>query len=373
MRHDGSLNKDSGRVQFIKRFGKPIEEYDSFQRATQSLATLTMCSCRRMLPYYFIFLDQDPDSVIVQRKKDLFADDVGDNERYERLTAAYLKTLLEKGLAGKTVTNHLARVQGFFKNNARKLRLNMPRLKIPKARKRRKYSPSNEDVRLLFGKADCARDRLIVSLMYQNGPTPIDVSLLCVGDYPAEAWVYFERSRSKTGEVWRGVSMPDVCACLRDYLNVRGKVEAGERLFVGREGVLDSNGISQVVRELIGKTGLNNISGFKPTSLRDAFEDALVDAEIYSKTKEALMGHTSDIEHEYGGHSKMVSRLVEAMKKAYPLLCLNDANKVDSALVGLTKEDIEVFKEIKQDLPRLRELRDLLKSKELVHVDDPEK
>jgi hypothetical protein len=52
------------------------------------------------------------------------------------------------------------------------------------------------------------------------------------------------------------------------------------------------------------------------------------------------------------------------MKKAYPLLCLNDANKADAALAGLTKEDIEIFKEIKKELPLLREVRDLLKSKD---------
>lgn len=258
----------------------------------------------------------------------------------------------------------MGRIQGFFSNNGRRLSLDLPRLKLSKARKTRKYSPSNDDVRLLVGKADCARDKLIVALMYQNGPAPVDASLLCCGDYPVEPWVYFERSRSKTGEVWRGISTPDVCEYLKTYLNVRGNYKASDPLFVGREGTLDSEALSQIVHLLIVKANLAKISGFKPTSLRDAFEDALVDAEIYHKVKEALMAHSSSIEHEYGGHNKMVTRLVEAMKKAYPLLCLNDANKADAALAGLTKEDIEIFKEIKKELPLLREVRDLLKSKD---------
>jgi hypothetical protein len=74
------------------------------------------------------------------------------------------------------------------------------------------------------------------------------------------------------------------------------------------------------------KAGLYSIPGIKPTSLRDAFEDALADAETYHKTKETLMGHTSTIEHHYGSHNKMVSGLIEAMKKVYPLICLNEAN-----------------------------------------------
>jgi site-specific recombinase XerD len=350
---------------FIKHFGKPVEEFESFKRATEGYSKVNYCCARRVLPFYFLFLDQNPDQVIECRKRDLVSDDVTENERYERRTTAYLKDMLSKGLAGRTVSSHLGRIQGFYKNNARRLRLNMGRLKIPKGRKRRKYSPSNEEVRLLFNKADCARDKLIVALMYQNGPAPVDASLLCCGDYPLEPWIYFERSRSKTGEVWHSVSMPDVCECLRAYLNVRGAYQASDSLFFSREGVLDAAGISQVVHGLIGSVSeLKAISGFKPTSLRDAFEDALVDAEVYSKVKEALMGHVSSIEHEYGGHNKVISHLVEAMKKAYPLLCLNDSNKVDSALVGLTKEDVELFKEMKKELPLLREVRDLLKSRD---------
>jgi hypothetical protein len=60
----------------------------------------------------------------------------------------------------------------------------MRKLKIPKARRSHKFSPNNEEVWGLFAVADCARDKLIVALMYQNGPAPVDVSLLCCGDYP---------------------------------------------------------------------------------------------------------------------------------------------------------------------------------------------
>ena len=173
------------RDSFIKRFGKPIEEFDAFKRASEGYSRVNYCTARRVLPYYFLFLDQDPDQVIEDRKRDLISEDVTENERFERQTAAYLKGLLERGLAGRTVTSHLGRIQGFYKNNARRLRLNMGHLKIPKARKRRKYSPSNEEVHMLFNKADCARDKLVIALMYQNGPAPIDVSLLKVWRLPS--------------------------------------------------------------------------------------------------------------------------------------------------------------------------------------------
>lgn len=333
-----SVRSGSIRDQFIKRFGKPIEDFEAFKRATERLEESTFKTCRRILPYYFLYLEQTPDEVIAQRKLDMKNSDDDESERYERATALYVKSLIERGLSGNFVSNHLARVQGFFTNNGKRLSLDMGRQKISKARKRKKYSPTNEEVRILRSKADCSRDEFIVTLIYQNGPAPADVAKLCVGDYPSEPWQYFELTRSKTGEVWRGVSTPDVCACQKAYLNVRGKVRAGEPLFVSREGVLNNEGISTIVRNLIVKAEFGDNLGFKPTSLRDAFEDALVDAEIYHKVKEALMAHSSDIEHHYGGHNRMVAKLVEAMKRVYPLVCLTEYKVEGAVLNGLSVE-----------------------------------
>jgi len=93
---------------------------------------------------------------------------------------------------------------------------------------------------------------------------------------------------------------------------------------------------------LIEKSGLGGNDGFKPTSLRDALEDALVQANINHKIKEALMGHVSDIEHEYGGHNKLVINVVEAMKKTYPLLTLNGLTRVSSEQ-QVSKEEFEAM------------------------------
>jgi len=372
LRNNRELKDGCIRELFIKRFGKPIEEYESFKHATEGLKNSTYTSYRRMLPHYFLFIDEDPDSVIKQRKLDLLSEDDTQGERYERLTASFAKSLLERGLIGSFVVNHQSRVQGFFSNNGRRIGLIMRKLKIPKARRSHKYSPNNEVVRGLFALADSARDKLIVALMYQNGPSPVDVSLLRCGDYPSEPWTYFERSRSKTGEIWHGVSTPDVCECLKAYLKVRGKYKSEDLLFVGREGALKGKGVSAIVRDLIVKAGFGEVKGFKPTSLRDAFEDALVDTETYHKTKEALVGHVSKIEQEYGGYNKMVSHLVDAMKKTYPLLCLNDINRVSGDVAGFSPLELEKLKAVLGRYDEVMTIVDLVKNGKLMHVDDPE-
>lgn len=368
-----TLNPNSCRSEFINYFGKPIEQYAAFKRATAGMAEITMKSCRRMYPQYFLFLKQDPDAVIEQRKKDLLSTDPIENERYEKCTVAFLKTLTaperKTVLSGRTVANHLARIQGFYTNNGKRLSLDMPRQRISKARRTRKYSPSQDEVKKVFNTADCKRDRLIVALMAQNGPAPVDISLLCKGDYPLEPWQYFERNRSKTGQVWRGISTPDVCSCLKEYLEARN-IKDGERLFLGREGTLDSKAISHILRELIVKAGFGNVTGFKPTSLRDFFEDCLTDAEIYRKTKETLMAHgVGDIEQEYGGFKKMVARLTEAMQKVYPLICLTAVPQ--DVVAGFSAEDLGFVKELIREKEVFKSLRDALVSGRLVHVNDP--
>jgi len=222
-------------------------------------------------------------------------------------------------------------------------------LKLPKVRKVQKYSPSNEELRHLYTIADCSRDRLIVAMMYQNGLAPVDVSCLNVGDLPTEEWAYYEKSRSKTGEIFRQVITPDISYELKNYLKIRGNPSTGEPLFVGRQGSLDNQAISGIISELIEKSGLGGNNGFKPTSLRDALEDALVEANVNHKIKEALMGHVSNIEHEYGGQNKLIVNVVEAMKKTYPLLTLNGLTRI-SAEQQVSREELEAVKTENIDL-----------------------
>jgi integrase len=342
-------HKPTTKFLFIQKFGKPIEDFDAVKRAVEPLKEVTRRNYYRVLPSYFLYLDQNPDQVIEQRRKDIGSENYEEAERYERKTHAYAQMMLdEKHYTGRGVQGIVGRIQGFFANNSRRYSLDMRRLKLPKARKFQKYSPTNEEIRHLYTVADSARDRLIISLMYQNGLSPVDVSLLKVGDLPQIEWAYYEKSRSKTGEIWRGIITADILYELKTYLEIRGNPEKSEPLFTGTRGSLDNQAISGIVSELIEKSGLDGNSGLKPTSLRDAFEDVLVEANVNQKIKEALMGHCSGIEHEYGGQNKLVIIVTEAMKKAYPLMALNGLARESNTQLS---KDLEQFKEqIRQEI-----------------------
>jgi integrase len=317
----------TSRFRFQTVFGKPIEDYESIKRATSTLNKVTKANYYRVLPEYFLFLKMNPDQVLEQRKQDLASSNYEDTESLERKTIEYLRTLIDvKGYTGRGVNGVKSRIGGFYANNSKRFAIDLRKLKVSKARKYAKYSPTNEEVRHLYGLADCSRDRLIIALMYQNGLCPVDLSLLEVGDLPLEPWMYYEKSRSKTGEMWRSATTPDISFELKHYLKIREtqpNSSLTKTLLIGREGPLDNQAISNLMFLLIKKSGLNTQNGFKPTALRDAFEDALVEANVNHKVKESLMGHSGSIENEYGGHRNLMVNTVEALKKTYPLMTLN--------------------------------------------------
>ena len=345
----------SERQKFRDKFGKDISEFSSMQRATAAVRLVTRNNYYRTLAPFFLWIDESPDSVIENRKKDISSSDYENTERYERKVIAYAQHLLTKGQSGRGTQSIIGRIQGFFSNNSKRYALDMRRLKLPKARKIQKYSPSLEEIRLLYTHAQNYRDRLIVALMFQNGLSPVDVSEIKVGNLPLKEWGYYEKSRSKTGEIWHGVVTPDILYDLEKLLKITGNPQNGEPLFIGRQGPLDNKGISEVISELMQKAGFGEKTGFKPTSLRDAFEDALVQANINHKIKERMMGHSAGMEGEYGGANTLEAMIVDSMKRTYPLITLNGQRRETEASTNLQAE-IEQLKRENQKINKQLEL-----------------
>jgi len=357
------IYKGSAREKFIECFGQSIEEYESIQRAIKTLREATVENYLRKLPAFFIYINESPDQVISNRQKDLSSPDAFTVERYDRLVKEYINILVKQD---KVTIDFLSCIQGFFVNNGKRLKLDLGRMKLPKHRKRRKYSPTNEEMRRLFGFADSALKRLIIILGYQHGLAPIDIASIKVGDYPEEPWQYFEFSRSKTGVICRCVSTPDGCRALKDYMLLRKGV-AKEPLLLGARGApVNNQEIGNIVHDLVIKAGLDGIEGFSAKCLRDGLEDAMVDVEIYPKTKEAFMGHTSDISHVYGSQRKMEERMVEAMRKMYPLICLTSNDNTGGVL------ESDAMLRLAQLEEEMKLMRALLQSGDIVNVNDPQ-
>ena len=344
--------KITARKRFKQKFGKEISEFDSIKRSVETLRSVTQKNYYRNLAPFFLWLGEDPDETLKQRKKDLKSEDLENSERYERKATVYINMLLERGYSGRGAKGPLSRIQGFFSNNSRRYSLDMRRLRLPKARKIQKYSPPLEEIRVLYTFADSHRDRLIVALMFQNGLSPVDVSGLKIGDLPLKEWGYYEKSRSKTGEIWHGVVTPDILFDLQKLLKVMGNPPNGEPLFVGRQGPLNNKAVSEVISKLMKKAGFNEKIGLKPTSLRDAFEDALVKSNVQSKLKELMMGHSAGMEREYGGTNALKVMIVDAAKRVYPLLTLNGYTRQSQEMLEVVKKD--EFEKLSAEMEKLK-------------------
>lgn len=57
------------KYKFEQRFGKPIDEFTSFKIATETLSPKSVENYHKVLPAYFLFLDEDPDTVIAHRSQ----------------------------------------------------------------------------------------------------------------------------------------------------------------------------------------------------------------------------------------------------------------------------------------------------------------
>ncbi|MCL2476689.1 hypothetical protein [Candidatus Bathycorpusculum sp.] len=350
---------------FEQRFGKPLSDFNTYTNTVETLADTTKKDYYSRLAKFFLWLGEDPDQVIANRKTQIKADDET-ADYYERKVRVY-KKMLEETQTGRSVKTHIGRIQGFFSNNSKKFSLDLGTMKYSKKRKTDKFSPDNAMCREIYSFCESPRDRLLIAIAFQNGVAPIDIAENDWSTMPTEPFKYYKGCREKTGEIWHGATTPEIAQEFAAYKKIRGEVlksklnpKKNEPFFKGREGFLDSTGISQIISTLIKKAGYDNITGFSPKSLRDGFEDALVDAEILGKTKEAMMGHVGDIEHQYGGDDRLKPRVEEAMQKTYKFLMLTEvvntngksAQKIsdlDNAVVESQKE-IAALKTINSSL-----------------------
>jgi len=316
------ITKGSYKERFIQHFGKQIDEYISFKRSIAGLKNKTKFNYALFMSNFCLYLNEDPDTIINNRINDLSNKDIFERKNYERKIKDYIQELETKKVSVQPVLNVIG---GFFKNNDDSLRIHLGNdVKYSKKRKLKKYGPTCEQVRKVLSVANCKRDEFIVVLAYHCGLTPKDISMFCIGDYPVEPWKYFINSRGKTGATWHGVSTPEGCRYLREYMVIRGG-KKGEPLLMGREGPLNEVAVAEVLSILIKRADLGHIDGFTAKSFRDGRFNALRTAEVDIQIREAMMGHTSNIYHQYGTDDELAKVVINAMEKVYPLIRLTDA------------------------------------------------
>ena len=362
------MNKGRGvkkdfQQQFRELFGKDITEFGRFKDVLSQLSTET--TRRRYineLPRFFISIRKNPDQVIAERVAHIEANKPIEVDQYEKLVKTQINAMIAEGYAPNTIKTYLSRIMGFFSNTSKRIALDLKisRFNIPEGAVVKKHKVTNEETRYIYKIASAgsntSRNMSILCFAYQNGLDPIDIANLKIEDILDEAgqvkaWQYYKKPRSKTGRLWHSALTPEQAHNIEDYLALRGNPTKG-KLFTGRKGDLNEIAIEEILRTLVKNARLKRI---RPKDFRDAFKDELVNAKVDVETSESLMGHSGAVRHRYDTSENLEVRVVEAMKKAYQFLKLNDVVLPSSKTYSQRMEELE---------ERIRKQDEIIKAQE---------
>ena len=194
---------------------KETELYRNSQSIQDWLSGLGSDESRRVYLIWFQdFLDwlhmqqsyekAKPDDLIVMRQADLKLDDMKARRRFEMLVKQYyVEAKRLHGRAYWTSTNKLKTIRSFFSGNFLALTYRKGELQTVRANMKEKTYPKTHEVRAWYRKLESWRDRALLLLMFQSGPTPIDACGIQYGDIKdkldQEPPVFFRYVRQKTG------------------------------------------------------------------------------------------------------------------------------------------------------------------------------
>jgi len=174
--------------------------------------------------------------------------------------------------------------------------------------------------------------RVAFLFMYQNGLAPIDVSELRIEHLPVEPgmpeeFVFFQLWREKTDVPVFTCLSPEIVHDLKLMLRLEGCPKRG---FLFHTSSVDEGGeftrlredvLSARIKEMAKILGPERYDDFQSKDLRDAFNVALLEADLKDEIKDVLMGHRRKGARAY---SPVAPRTIEReYRKVYELIKVN--------------------------------------------------
>lgn len=185
-----------------------------------------------------------------------------------------------------------------------------------------------------------ARDRALLLCLYQSGFSETDVSALNIEDLPniteTEGHYPITMHREKTGVLQRTCLSEECVHDIKAMLQERGNPTHGA-LFVSQKGQrLTTRFINDAIKTMVEKTyGAERAKEFKTKSLRDAYNDALLRANLTQEIKDTLFGHKWKGAKERYAISQ--ATIIDAYNKAFQYMTVNHGTQA--------RKDIEVMRD----------------------------
>jgi hypothetical protein len=314
-----------------------------------------------------------PTDIIDSRLQHLTTVDIVKRQYWEKVVIKYknyLQTVRQEN--GKpyrmaTIHGHLRTVQSFFSKNGAKLQFSRGDLKINPSEADKvdnEWTPTNEDVRLLYRLADGARDRAILLTLYQSGFSEVDTAQMMIESFPfynengnwaldSTEDLYRKQRREKTNEWQQTCLSREALEEIRIMLQNRGFPKEGY-LFVSFRGEpLGVRGINEIFKgsygtvkgECIKKMGLvekafNGKSKLWQTKhLRDAYKNGLIKAKLPQELIDVMFGHRR--QGAKNDYSIAEDTIRESYKEAFKFLTINGYGSQARKIEELQKKQDE--------------------------------
>jgi hypothetical protein len=216
----------------------------------------------------------------------------------------------------------------------------------------KEWIPDNQQAKQIYQHGD-TRDRSLFLSLYQSGFSETDVSSLDLGDLPEirthEGHYQITLHREKTDVLQRTCLSEEAVHDIKEMLNERAhsgelKPDSNGRtpLFISQKGQrLTVRFINDAIKAMVEKTyGKDKAEEFKTKSLRDAYNDALLRANLTQEVKDTLFGHKRSGAKEKYAVSK--STIIDAYDKAFQFLSVNHGTQA--------RKDIETMRDQMRDM-----------------------
>jgi len=292
------------------------------------------------------WLGQNPDEILDQRKKEMKNYDQEKKHHYEVKLKRYIANLNEKGLSFATQKSKYEAVKSFFASHY--VRLDLRRTDAPSGESIGSRIPEKSEVRRMMDLAPDLKWRALISFLKDCGWRIGDVRKLTWGDLkkPEENWWYCVKVTEKEKVRGVGIIGPETTELLTLYKKQREergeKVQGDSLLFPSRfGGVLRVEPISLQISRLAKTANAENVTAH---SLRKFFRANLElhvpNTWIKTMMRKKIAGST-------GAYTEnRPEKLLEAYKKAYDALRLEEGSKLTPEEERRVKEMTKIMKAI---------------------------
>jgi len=302
----------------------------------------TLKNWREQFWFFLGHVRMAPTQIMEKRRVDVKSDDEKIQFFFEDGIIEFAQALAAHHYGTRTVRSYVSRAQAFFAHHRTPLKFAKGDLKVSetaaaKSEKRakrfvkREAAAINMDIRLMYNVAD-PEDRVLLMFGYQYGFSPKDISMVRVDDLPVESeedFVYWETTRSKTGEeVWTALN-PEIIHDIKALLKIRSfKVESrggddpGWLFITNRGNRLREDHVSERLKALAAKAlDAERAADFAAKDLRDAFNVSLLEAKLAPEVKDRLYGHK--LEGSRGSYMMSPKSILEGYKQVFKLVSLD--------------------------------------------------